>query len=444
MVNPFSIWPQFGFRENPYNNLNLPGDVVGNALLVGRDNEVGQIQRRIGSMGTHPTIEGPAGVGKSSLLAVASYRMLVDSVAAAAGTVFIPVPGFQATTSVEEFETEVYFGVAQALIANVDAFRQAGLNIPDVARLDNWLNNSTFRQGSAVIAGFGGGGGAVPNDAAGYANSGFQNAVKAELLKCFPTPATGGMVCVVDNLELLQTAGEARAALEALRDRIFNLPGLRWVLCGSRGIVSRARSERLSGIFDAPMRLGPLGYDATLSAVQRRLELFGGPDSYAPVPPRSFEFLYRALNQNLRDAMAYAQQFSEWLYGSYVVLNRELPGEEDRFSLMEAWLAELSDAAHKDARGTQKRHWQFFDQLAHAGGVCRLSEWETYFTRQQNMSKAITALEGVNLVVRGVDPDNASRSMATITPLGWLVFFYRNRYDLPQLSDGLDDEETAG
>ncbi len=395
-------------------------------------------------MGTHPTVEGPAGVGKSSLIAVACYRMLQESVDAAAGTIFVPVQGFQANTSVQAFEMEVYYGIAQALINGVDAFRRAGLAVPDVARLNTWLNDATFRQASGGAFGFSGGGGAVPNDAEGFTSSGFPEAVRAQLNRCFPASNAGAMVCVVDNLELLQTVGDARETLEALRDRVFNLPGTRWVLCGSRGIVARARSERLSGIFAAPIRVGPLKSDASLLAVERRLDEYGGFDAYAPVRPDGFAFLYGALNQNLRDAMAYAQQFSEWVYSEYVVPGATyLPDEQSLVELLEGWLADMADRAHEDARGTQRRHWQFFDQLAEFGGVARLSEWETYFTRQQNMSNAITALEQVNLVVRGVDPENATRSMATITPLGWLVYFNRNRYQLPQHDPSRRDGDDA-
>src|SRR5215217_7770311 len=64
----FSIWPQFGFRENPYDNQGLPGDETGDHLLVGRETEVAEVQRKIASAGTHPSVEGLAGVGKTSML----------------------------------------------------------------------------------------------------------------------------------------------------------------------------------------------------------------------------------------------------------------------------------------------------------------------------------------------------------------------------------------
>lgn len=432
-MNLFSIWPKLGFRENPYTHTNLTSDDTGDRLLVGRDQEVSELQLRIGSTGTHPSLEGPAGVGKSSLLAVAGYRMLRRCVDAAEGTLFVPATRFfQASNSLEEFEAQVYWDVAQTLIDNVEAFRKAGLAVPDISSLDKWLNSPQYREMSGTLAMLGGGYGSEPNATEGFVESGFPAAVRRELERCFPSAAAGGVICVLDNLELLQSSGEARRVLEALRDRIFNMHGLRWILCGSRGIVSRARSERLSGIFDPPMRLGSLPYEAASELVARRIDYYGEPEAYPPVTPQGFKFLYGALNLNLRDALAYAQRFSDWVYREYVIGGGELPAHNDRDRLIEAWLAERADEAHADTQAVQRRVWQFFDKLAESGGRCGASEWQGYdFTTQQQLSSSVTALENSNLVVREMDPDKASRSIAAITPEGWLVYFYRNRYQLP-------------
>lgn len=436
-MNLFSIWPRFGFINNPYDNNNLPGDEVGNKLLVGRDVEIDRISRRVGSGGTHPSVEGPAGVGKSSLLAVAGYRMMQQCLSAQDGTLFVPTGHFfQATESVEEFEADVYREVAQTLIRNVEAFRRVGLEVPDVSAIDKWLNDAEYRSYQGQLSGIGGGRGSEPNTAAGFLESGFPAAVRMELERLFPEPGAGGVICVLDNLELLQTSGQARDVLEELRDRVFNLPGLRWVLCGSRGIVSRARSQRLSGVFEVPLILGPLPVDASDDLIARRIDHYSMADCYPPVTPQSFEFLYRALNHNLRDALAYAQQFSDWLYDEYVKTDRELPPHHETDSMLQVWLAEQADRAKDEAGGVQRRQWQFFDQLAKNGGSTGASEWEAYgFTTQQQFSAAVTALVTANVVVRETDPDNASRSIATITPQGWLVFFNRNRYDLPSFED---------
>lgn len=431
------MWPRFGFRENPYSNEGLPPNEVGDALLVGRDTEVASLQTALASGGAHPSIEGATGVGKSSLIAVAAYRMEVACTANPSGTLFLPATEFfQMSTSVEALETHVYQVVAQTLIANVEAFRRAGTEIPDVARLDAWLNRPTYRSGSAAISGFGGGAGSTPNTSTGFTESGFPEAVRAELARLFPTLATGAVVCVLDNLELLQTPGRAREVLEVLRDRVFTLQGLRWVLCGSRGIVSRARSGRLSGFFSVPTTIHPLPYDACIDLVRTRIEEFGNDDAYPPVTPSGFEYLYRALHLNLRDALAYAQQFAAWLYAEYVLHDADLPSDDDLKLLLEGWIADLADRAFAETKGVQRRVWQFFDQVAAGSGVARAADWEDFkFTTQQQMGGSVTALETANLMVRETDPDNASLKLATITPSGWLIYFHRNRYDLPHIDE---------
>jgi DNA-binding MarR family transcriptional regulator len=363
------------------------------------------------------------------MLAVAGYRMMRSCVAEAAGIVFVPTRQFfQAPTSIEAFEDEVFREVAQTLIDNVEAFRRAEATTPNITGLDKWLNSPQYRSGSATVMSVGAGAGSVPNTAEGFAESGFQGQVRNELRRCFPSPAAGAVVCVLDNLELLQTSAQARETLEALRDRVFQVDGLRWVLCGSRGIVSRARSERLSGVFEPPVRLGPLTETESVELIERRLTQFGDPGAYAPVTPEAFEYLYQAVHSNLRDAMAYAQQFSDWLYAEYLAAGIPLPEESERRALLEVWMAEIAEAAQRETR-VQPRVWSFFEGLAASGGRCRASDWEQYgFSTQQQMVRAVTDLVSTNLLVRETDPENAARSFAALTPQGWLVAFARNDY----------------
>lgn len=429
----FSIWPQFGFRENPYNNRNLPADETGHALLVGRDEEIATVQRKIAGAGTHPSVEGTSGVGKSSMVGVAIYRMFAQTVEARDGTLYVPATRFfQVSPGADGFEERVYRDIAQTLIANVEAFRRSGLAIPDISDLDRWLNSPQSRTGGGTIGPIGGNYGTTQNEAIGFAESGFAEAVRTELRRCFPAAGAGAVVCVLDNLEILQTSAAARATLEELRDRLFTIDGLRWVLCGSRGIVTHARSQRLSGVFDAPLQLPPLPDAASIDLIARRLDYYGQAGALAPVTPEAFEFVYRALHTNLRDALAYAQSFSDWLYAEYVIPDRPIPTDRDRFELLEIWLAQQSDAAYHDAR-LQPRTWRFFDDLARAGGRCGASEWEDYgFGTQQQMGTNVTNLVNAQLVVRETDPQHASRTIATVTAQGWLVYFHRNRYGLPE------------
>jgi DNA-binding MarR family transcriptional regulator len=389
-------------------------------------------------------VEGPAGVGKSSLIAVAGYRMRQASIEAKDGSLYLPTKTlFQATESLDEFESHVWLDVAQCLIDNAEAFRQCGIDTPSVSALDRWLNEAQYRSGSAGGGGFSLQYGLTPNTSTGFSQSGFRRAVLDELEKLFPAPSNGGIICVLDNLELLQTSATARQVLEDLRDRLFNVPQLRWVLCGSRGIVSRARSARMSGFFESPMMVGPLSRDESVELVAKRIDLYKNVKAEAPVSPQSFEYLYRALNSNLRDSLAYAQEFSSWLYEEYIAVDKSLPGPVDRSRLLEAWLTDLSDRAVADARGIQPRVWQFFDALGRANGSCRANEWADFsFTTQQQMSSSVTALENVNLVLREIDPENSARSIASMTPLGWLVHFQRSSYALP-LTEVVDGDKAG-
>lgn len=69
-----SVWERLGFRENLYTTDVLPGNEKGSRLLVGRDEEVAELQDHWASYDTHASIEGDNGVGKTSLVAVAAYR----------------------------------------------------------------------------------------------------------------------------------------------------------------------------------------------------------------------------------------------------------------------------------------------------------------------------------------------------------------------------------
>jgi len=429
----FSIWPAFGFSANPYSQDTLAADETGDQLLVGRDNESYELQRLIGTEGSFPTLEGPIGVGKSSLLEVTAYRMRQACLAAKQGELYIPaVARFQPASDLDALEAEIYRVIAQTLIRYASDFEDAGLFRPNVTELNKWLNASKYSswQGGGGALGFeaSAGGGEEGNTGEGYTKSGFPTAIRNLLMSAFGEQR-GGIVCILDNLELVETVGAARTTLDRLRDRVFNLPNVRWVLTGSRGIVSRARTERLSGIFQAPMRLKPLEDASTVEAIQRRITVFGNDASHPPVTPNGFTFLYAALNSNLREALSTSQEFAQWVHQEYVVKGAAIPGSSELDQLLEAWLFERANSAYEDASRVQPRNWRFFSDLCDAGGRANASEWLSFdFTTQQQYGSAVTQLADANLVVRETDPEDATRKVYVVTALGRLVHFFRSRF----------------
>jgi hypothetical protein len=85
-----SIYEEWGFSSNPFQTTALPPDSLGRSLLVGRDQELTVLRRRLENPPRIPTLEGLNGVGKSSLVNVAAYTCYMDFLEDPAKPMLIP------------------------------------------------------------------------------------------------------------------------------------------------------------------------------------------------------------------------------------------------------------------------------------------------------------------------------------------------------------------
>lgn len=426
----YDVWSWFGFNDNPYSEITLQPDETGHQLIVGRDAELTKISRRIGSSGNQLAVEGPVGAGKTSLVNVAAFRMARHSLDLKAKRLFVPaVQPLQVSLDINEFERNFYHVIAQTLIHWQDSFEAADLKRPNLALLNKWLNapEYTGTEGGIGVAGFSGqyGTSSEPNTSSGFEEFGFQTLVLKSVKEAFPA-GTGGIVCILDNLEILETTGAAVDVIGILRDKLFGISQVRWVVCGSRGIVSRVvRADRVSGFFQAPIVLDRLTGDAAVDAVSRRLNFYGQSESVAPVTPEGFKYVYEILNRSMRDALACAQEFSFHLADEFEK-RTDLPGEEGRLSLLRSWISERGEKMLEDAASVQPRHWQFFDDLCASGGRVGSSKFKEFgFNKQQQLTAAVSSLASTHLLVREIDPDDGHRTINVVTSTGWLVHHAR-------------------
>jgi hypothetical protein len=173
----------------------------------------------------------------------------------------------------------------------------------------------------------------------------------------FPRQAAGGLICVLDNLEILEESRRAREAIEVMRDSLFNLGGFVWVICGAKGIVrSVASSPRLQGVLGDPLRVSPLDMMNLDGLIEARIREFAISDDYcAPVEEAGFKHLFRITNANLRNSFKFCADFAEWLAEQ----GKFRPSSSERVELLEAWVAQISDEYLEDAKGVTPSHGRF-------------------------------------------------------------------------------------
>jgi hypothetical protein len=431
------VWTDLGFRGNLYEIDPVPPTEEGERLLVGRAGELEQLQMYLTSSATHPTIEGQNGVGKSSLVAVAGFQLKRAFQRERTTQLLIPLrERFQldSAATADAFGRRVYFAVAQAFIDDHDLLKKTGQKVPDVDHIREWLNSPIFvgRQGGGQVLGSGltYGQGSAANEGAGFSDAGFRATVERWLSDMFPSDEAGGFICVLDNLELLLTVQGARGLLESLRDSLLSRPGLRWVLCGARGIMrGAASSSRLPGVLSDPMELQPIPDEVVPDVIARRIEVFQQRlDAYAPVEPDGFQHLFEVGNRNLRNALKYCEDFTFWQQRE-----KTFPtAPEDKRGLLEPWMAYQSDEYLKATAGVGNRAWEVFEHIVEMGGLASPSDYsELGFETPQAFRGQVKPLEDAQLVESSVDEGDKRRRSIEITGRGWIVRYRRSGYKLP-------------
>jgi DNA-binding MarR family transcriptional regulator len=431
-----SIWNSFGFADNPYNPRPIQPDQDGEKLLVGRSRELNQIKARLSSGGTHATLEGQNGVGKTSLVAIALYQLFKSFESGSSSQAIIPVmPPLQLTPSDTSagFKKKVLFRVAKAMINHHVLLQKRGYNVPPISDLRQWIEEpiATGRSGGITtpLGGVSGGVSKTFNTGQGFADVGFETMIQDWLKELFPTHSAGSFVFVIDNLEILETSQAARQLLEALRDDLLGMAGLSWVVCGARGIMrSAASSGRLQGVLADPLELSPLPDTAIPDLVKARIEVFSvDQDPFIPVDQQGFDYLYTICNRNLRNAFKFAEDFAIHIGAEA----GEYPEPDELRSQLEQWMKERAELYEGAASGITATGWRVFDKLCQSGGFTSPSQFADYgFESSQAMRPYLKNLEDANLIQTSVDEDDNRRRSIAVSSSGWVVAYKRSGYTI--------------
>jgi hypothetical protein len=360
---------------------------------------------------------------------------------------------FQPTMAPLEFEAHVYRVVAQTLVKHKDKFRKAGLVPPSLKKLNQLINSPFFRSRSLSFTSPGGGMGVSQKSDANYseafAKMGFRNLVLKQLEQCFPGNS-GGIICTLDNLELEAFSIEPRRTLEVLRDKIFNVPQLRWIICGSPSAITAVNSERLSGALQVPLTISRLSESDVESAIERRIQMYSIDESAtSPVSPESFVFLYNNLNRNLRDSFSMAHEFSEELYSKTIRQKREIPDSITRHSMLNRWLRDRANAKVIECEigGVKTAHWNLLSSICIQGGRIRSDHHETFKipadsnansianVQRESFNDSVGILAKWNLATVERDEKDGDLIWGKVTSEGWLYHAFQTGAFIESMRD---------
>ena len=363
----FSNWyDTCGFSENPFGVHALRADELGRRLMVGRDEQVTLVAQRLLKDGKITCLDGHVGVGKSSLVNVAAFECFRAFFDGKCPQLLIPLSeSFQLIKNedTDVFCEKVFRKIATGLLQHRNELQSYDFPKNAVQNLNSWLNSPIIEfvndtVGASVTGGIPGFINASikrddtvtrqTNTGAGFAKEGLEQLVRCWLSEIFVKQGSGGVVCVIDNLELLESAVNARRMLEALRDRLFNINGLRWVFCGADGVIhSLAASPRLGSFLNTPIiDLRNIGSTHIEPLIRARIEEFSDDSATAeqdlPIRIQDVVALYPIINFNLRDLLHYADDYCDHQFQ----LGKQAISASEKSTRFLKWLERLTSESY--------------------------------------------------------------------------------------------------
>lgn len=419
------IYKEWGFSGNPFKSSPLPASEAGNRLLAGRDVAVRRLKARVRNGPKVSTIEGLNGIGKTSVANVASFQLEKESLIDSSDGFFLTCrAAFQldSNTSSAEFRKNVLREVVQTLIERKkDLPIGSGMTKPYSNKsLDRYLNSVEAVSLQGGILGANIGFSRANTSTSGFEQSGFEKAALDWLRMVFPEPEDGGVICIIDNLEILETSKAAAQLVEELRDILFSVPGVRWIMCGARGIVHGvASSPRLIGYLHKPIEVTDVGVSHAFEIFEKRLAAFSESESAViPVSNSDFRDLFELYRGNIRSVLDGLDE-----YCHYIDDNFEDFQEETTHVDFPDWLDEEANKTYSAiARVASDKDLQVIAYSCAEGRSFRYDDFKRFgYSDLESFANCIERLIRWGVVWCVEDESDENRRLHRIAPKGWLM-----------------------
>ncbi|QUH28211.1 hypothetical protein [Vallitalea guaymasensis] len=335
-----NIYNNWGFNNPPFNHKPLGRDFYGERLLIGREKEICKIISRLKYTNKIVTVEGDVGIGKTSLVNVALFKMY-DEINKTNEGIQVPcIDIFQLSSDedINTFRKSVLLKLAETIVCNCEFVNNKMKHT--IGKFFDPETVTSVNGGLSILGcGLDTGRSKELNDTQVFSEDGFYSLIVNFLEDSFREFENSGIVCIIDNLELIRSDEKARYLLEQMRDTVFNIPGTKWVLCGANNIFrSLVRSQRLQGYIYDPINVNPLSIEDIPKVLDIRIDVFSTDDYYLPFEEEEFISLYRILKGNTRAIFDMIDKYCNWVFE-----NGDTPDtSEDKESLFGEWLRTIA------------------------------------------------------------------------------------------------------
>lgn len=441
-MSHFDCYVSWGFTENPFQVNALRPDERGRRLLVGREIEIEFLVRRLHKQGKITCLDGHVGVGKTSLVNVAALTSFKEYFKKTTQQLLIPcVEPFELRKdeSPDAFCQRVYVQVAQTLLKYQSNVEGMGLDMANWPQVHAWLNSPVAKH---IAAGFNWLGTISSskqlNTTEGFESNGFEALVKTWLHEIFGQRGSGGVVCIIDNIELLESAVNARRTLEALRDRLFSVGGLRWAFCGANGVIhSLAASPRLTAFLNTPVHdVANIKPSFISKLFEARIQEFSldPTKTHLPIRVEDLERLYTLINENLRDLLALADEYCEHIFS----LGKDQLSNDQKEKRFNKWFDQhTTDRYNTLSSRIPTNAWAVLDTAMsdEFKGIFGLGDYSTFNSNSRtqitatSLKRHVRDLEKHGLISRLINDrdgsDGFKRDVCNVTSKGCLVHYAR-------------------
>jgi len=443
-------WLTWGFKSNPFDHCALQANNYGASLLVGRNNE---LQQTIDSL-TEPkkitVLNGGIGVGKTSLANVAIYYLQELSKQEENAKLYICCEKnieFSHDDTIIELEFNIYTEVAKAIVNfkkgnSADAWRTLDY-FDEISAL---LNDPLFESKSINIAAIGGFEmSSSPNSSDAFGKSGFISIIKSWVRTYFPHPGNGFFLCVIDNFELMDEASKIFEILRKNRDRLFDVHGLKYVICGANNSTLRLEDQWLASFLDERIDIPNLSMNYAREIYATRVEYHKARDDfYIPLTENSFVALANTIKCNVRDLLGEAEK-----YCAYAHRKSLIPTDKDqKESNFNDWLDQQTQNILSLIKSEMTKNcWTILINASSPAfdGIFTSSDHAELSVAQGSYSNSLSRLKELGLVTEEVDESHRKKKNYKLTPKAYYALHARHNPALSLTSimeDSMDVEDA--